>query len=270
MLRKHEIELIAGLVEGSLEDESEARALIDRSDEARSEYEAQKYAYEALSSAEPVSMTESEKAVLHRDLWTALRQDPQPNPKKTPWYYRLAPVAAALFVVVGLGAVLTQGVLTQQAGDEAATLETFADGAEESSADTAAAGNERAESANTTETISADADDGAADFTDDATAALAPALATAFNEIAESVRTRSDMGEAATFRSLGAADELEEAGRCLESAGLPDYSILGEFEDPSGSDTTYLVTVQPDDDIGPETRVFFIETGACELAHVEG
>lgn len=271
MLRKHEIDLIAGLAEGSLEDESEARALVDRSEEARAEYEAQKVAYEALRGAEPVSMSESEKAALHRDLWTTLQQTPQATAQKAPWYLRLAPVAAALFVIVGLGAVLTQGVLTQESGDEAATVETFANASEGLSVESTAEGGERSDAADTTEGMGADADDGAADLADEEAAQMAPALATAFGEIADAIRTQGDIGDAtATLRSLEAGEELEEAAECLESAGIPNHSILGEFEDPSGSEATYLAVVQSNEDIGPDTRVLFVDTGACEIAHVEG
>ena len=269
MLRKHEIDLIAGLVEGSLEDESAVRALIERSEEARAEYEAQRTAYEALRSAEPVAMSESEKAALHRDLWTALQQDPQPA-KKTPWYYKVVPVAAALFVIVGLGAVLTQGVLNQQSGDEAATAETFTEAAEGLSRQSTSGDGERSDTVETTAAASADADDnGGADLAAEEAAPLSPALVTAFTEIAEAVRTTGALDDETRFRFLGEPEELEKAAQCLESAGLPDYLIVGEFEDPPESETTYLVVVQSDDDIGPGTQVVFIDTANCQIAHVE-
>lgn len=67
-MREHEIDLIAALVEGRLEDETEARALITSSPEMRQEYQAQKLAYEALAGAGMVRMTESERSALHRDI----------------------------------------------------------------------------------------------------------------------------------------------------------------------------------------------------------
>lgn len=106
-MRDRDIELIAALAEGSLEDETEARALIASSEEHLLEYEAQKQAIEALGSVEPARMTDVEKAALHRDVWTEVTSSTT-SKTKTPWYYRLAPVAASLFVVVGIGAVLTQ------------------------------------------------------------------------------------------------------------------------------------------------------------------
>lgn len=268
MLRKHEIELIARLVEGNLDDESEARALLERSEQARAEYEAQKTAYDALRSAGPVTMTESEKAALRRDTWTALRQDPQPKARKVPWYYKLAPVAAALSLVIGLAAVLTQG------SNDAGEADSFDEISESLSADTTQADSGAIESAETTRAASGDGDDGAeADMADEEAAPTARSLEDVFAQIAEAVRTRDDMGDAAEIFPLGAREEVEEAARCLESAGLPNYSILGEFEAPSvsgDSPTTYLVVVQSNDEIGPDTQVVFIDTGTCRIAHVEG
>lgn len=271
MLRKHEIELIAGLVEGDLEDESEARALIASSAEARSEYEAQRVAFEALQSAGPVYMSDDERAALHRDVWTTLRSDQQPMARTTPWYHRIVPVAAALFVIVGLGAVLTQGVLNQESGDEAATAETFTDMSEGLSAEPTMADSEEADGGDdTSEAMSGDGDDAAADATDEESALVTRALDETFSEIARAVRTRRDMGDAATFRPFGAADQAEEAARCLESADLANYAILGEFEDPTDDETTFLVTVQSNDDIGPDTQVVFIDTATCQIAHIDG
>lgn len=115
-MRDQELELIAALVEGRLEDETEARALITSSIEAREEYETQKLAHDALQAMGTARLGEDERAALHRDVWTDLRAG-APTPKtRRPWYYRWVPVAAALFLVVGLAAVLSGG------GEETARL----------------------------------------------------------------------------------------------------------------------------------------------------
>src|ERR687892_348665 len=101
-MRDQDLELIAALVEGRLDDETEARALIASSAEAREEYEAQKRAYESLAAMGTAHLTETERATLHRDLWTELRGGDTPERTKTPWYVRWSPVAAGLFVVVGI------------------------------------------------------------------------------------------------------------------------------------------------------------------------
>jgi hypothetical protein len=122
-MRDHELELIAALVEGRLEDESEARALIASSPELEDEYLAQKTVYEALRSAPPVALSDTEKAALHRDVWTGLRAGrPAATPTRAPWYYRWVPVAAGMFVIVGIVAVINQGGADSNAGQEAAGL----------------------------------------------------------------------------------------------------------------------------------------------------
>jgi hypothetical protein len=120
-MRDHEIELIAALVEGRLDDESEARALIASSAEYREEYEAQRLAYEALRDAGTVALGESERAALRRDLWTELRSEATPK-SRSPWYYRWVPVTAGLFVVVGLVAVLGQVGGGDDASEETMSL----------------------------------------------------------------------------------------------------------------------------------------------------
>jgi hypothetical protein len=119
-MRDHELELIAALVEGQLEDEAEARALIASSPEHAEEYEAQKLAYETLKDAGVVSLSDTERASLHRDVWTALRTQPAAK-ARSPWWYRWTPVAAGLLVVAGSVAVLNQNL----GGED--SMETFAE-----------------------------------------------------------------------------------------------------------------------------------------------
>ncbi|HSM45432.1 MAG TPA: hypothetical protein VK969_10490, partial [Acidimicrobiia bacterium] len=79
-MRDDQIELIAALVEGRLEDESEARALIDSAPEFREEYEGQKTAYEMLTRVGTASLSDGERSALHRDVWTSLRQGTNTSP----------------------------------------------------------------------------------------------------------------------------------------------------------------------------------------------
>jgi len=72
-MRKNEIELIAALAEGRLEDETAARALVDSSAAHRAEYEAHKTALEALIAIPSAQLSEHESAALHRDVWTELQ-----------------------------------------------------------------------------------------------------------------------------------------------------------------------------------------------------
>lgn len=103
-MSRREIELVTALAEGVLEDESEARALIERSARLRSIYEEQKLAVEALQSLPQASLTESEKSDLRRDVWTALRA-----PETTPTPARLRPAVlgyVAVFALVSVGLVV--------------------------------------------------------------------------------------------------------------------------------------------------------------------
>jgi hypothetical protein len=119
-MRDHELELIAALVEGQLDDEAEARALIASSPEHAEEYAAQTLAYQTLQDVGTASMSDAERAALHRDVWTALRSQPAAK-AKSPWWYRWTTVAAGLLVVAGSVAVLSQNL------GGADSMETFAE-----------------------------------------------------------------------------------------------------------------------------------------------
>lgn len=155
-MRDHELELIAALVERRLEDEAEARALIASSPEHAAEYAAQTLAYQTLQDVGIASMSDAERAALHRDVWTALRSQPAAK-AKSPWWYRWTPVAAGLLVIAGSAAVLSQnlggedvaatftevGSALDSGGDaESATTTAGATGGETRDGDDSAAGGE--------------------------------------------------------------------------------------------------------------------------------
>ncbi|MCI0543938.1 MAG: hypothetical protein L0Z49_05765 [Actinobacteria bacterium] len=115
-MRKRHIDLITALVEGLLEDDTEARALIDASPTLRAEYEAQVRARGALLEMEEASMRADERTALHRELWTALRAEVSPSPPPRAglgWAY--AAVGAVL--LVGALSLIGDG-LTRTAGTE--------------------------------------------------------------------------------------------------------------------------------------------------------
>ena len=109
-MHDHPLDLIAALADGSLSDEAEARALVESCPECREEYRTQTEVIGWLAATPTAEMTDLEKAALHRDLWTELRSQPGKSPS-TPWWQRLAYVAAGLFVTVGLVSVLNNGAL---------------------------------------------------------------------------------------------------------------------------------------------------------------
>lgn len=263
MLNEREIELIASLAEGTLEDETEARALIERSQDAREEYEAHKLTLQTLSGVTPVSLAEHERAALRRDVWTALRADPAPARGTTPWYYRWVYAAAGLFLVVGL-----VGVLSQTGGNDSAemgaTAETMSAG--DATATTQADGGELAPAAE-------DGDDAADSAAEEATAMTAEEF---FAQTAEQVRS-GQFDE--SFTRSYAETESEDGALCLEEAiaraGMEDHEVVGEArhfestgEEPTS--TTYLLAVPADTVIGPDTPVVFVSIEACEIAHIDG
>ena len=269
MLRKRDTELIAGLVEGTLEDETEARALLERSDEARAEYEAQRIVYSALRSAPAPSLSPDERSVLRREIWTELRRDPSSAPGRAPWIYRVAaPVTAALVLVVGVVALLNQGF--QGSADE--TANTLAGAL--SSDTTESATSEFLESAE--DGASAPADDGSAGG-DQAAEDLSPEAMEQeefFSTVAELVRS-GGLATASRLQRYSAGEpDFQDAESCLERAGLTDYAVFGEATNVEPGDqqmtpTRYLVLTRADAEIGPETEVTFVSIEACEIVHIE-
>lgn len=259
MLRSRDIELIAGLVEGTLEDESEARALIARSDEARAEYDAQKLAFETLSSVPPARLADHERSALRRDLWTTLQSDSGPAPKRAPWYFKWAPVAAGLFVVVGLAAVLTRGG-EQQAADS------FAEIANGLATETTQAAADSLEPAADDSMESEEGEDA-----DTATAPLSASPAEFFEDVAAQVRSGS-LEDSATLTRDGADTESSDPMSCIETAGLANHDVFAEVADSLSSDEplAYLVAVPSGEDPGPETPVSFVSVDTCEVVYVDG
>lgn len=237
-MHDHDLDLIASLADGSLDDPAEARARVETCSECNLEYQTQVTIIATLSSVEPATMTELEKAALHRDLWTELRS----QPAKTithPWWYRWSYAAAGLFVLVGLVAVVNQ---IGGGGDQAA--ETFLeaasglDGAADQPMDSA-----QGESA---ETTMAAADAGGAATPD------FKALA------AETRREQLPPTERATLSDEDEAD-------CLRTAGLENHEVVGGVE----ADRSYLVAIPSGADPDAGTPVTFVDAATCEVVHVE-
>lgn len=134
----HDLDLVIALAEGSLADPSAAEELIASCSECADTYEAYLTVRAAVAAAPAPAMTELEKRRMSNALWAELAvdgtapaglspapvdgsartradaptprtRDHAPTPRTTPWWYRVAPVAAALAVVVGVGATLTGG-----------------------------------------------------------------------------------------------------------------------------------------------------------------
>lgn len=260
-MHEHELELIAALVEGRLEDESEARALIDASPELRQEYEAQRLAYETLQEAGTASLQDTERAALHRDIWTELRSGPAEPASKTPWYYRWAPVAAGLLVVVGLVSVLGQG--GDDAGEETFTLaaDSAATTTTAAASDEGAAGGGAAPSdGDDTALTESASEEGEADG--DRTAS--PEEADIFTMQAEQVRKGELTGT--DLESFDAAAQTDEHTDCLASIGLDGHRVVATTSSLNGE--TLLITVPDEMDLS-EAPIGFVEPDNCELVYLD-
>jgi hypothetical protein len=267
-MHEHEFELIAALAEGRLEDESQARALVASDPRYREEYEAQKTAFEALSAVGTASLSDAERAGLHRDIWTELRASTAPTPTRQPWYIRWSPVAAGMLVVVGLVAVLNQGGSSDSGGEIAADLlsasTTLAD-----STESAGAGE------GTGEDDSASDEEGASDGGDLGTADIArvlpPAAEQFYAEEAAQIRTGAE--SAAAPLQGDSADRLQE---CVDETGLEGYVVLASHPSPvAQSDEEdvpeavipYIAAAPVGADLSTDP-IAFVDLFACELIYL--
>lgn len=121
MHNDHDLDLIAALVEGDLEDPRAAEDLVASCPECRQAYRAHLTIRQAIEAAPRPSLDDLERQRLRSSVWNALQTDNADSAAgpvgNTPWWYRIAPVAAAFVVVVGATAILSPA-------DDAATFRT--------------------------------------------------------------------------------------------------------------------------------------------------
>ena len=243
-MHEHPLDLIAALADGSLSDEAEARALVETCPECRDEYRAQTEVIGWLATAPVAEMTDLEKAALHRDLWTELRNETSKSPA-APWWQRISYVAAGLLVTVGLVSVLNNGVLT--GGGESADTTTAAPAealdAPAEEVPFVAQGEDGSESELTTETTAA------------AEGAGAESLPVPFQELADEARA-NQVDRVATQST---DRDIEE---CLTRVGLDGHLVADEIE----LDRIYLLVMPEDPEAEP--IVTFVVLPACEIVYI--
>jgi hypothetical protein len=258
-MHDHDLDLIASLADGSLEEEAEARALVESCEVCRHEYDAQVSVLGALSALEPARMTDLEKAGLHRDLWTELRGEAAKTKRAIPWWYRLSYAAAGLFVMVGLVAVLGQGLF--RSGDSAETFSEVSSGLD---------GGASAESV--TPLYSPQSDEGGEAAPTTTAGATATTLDTAPSPNT-SLTVESAAADFETLADQARQGELPDTDRalitertdCLDAAGLENY----EFQGTVAQERIYLVAVPAGVDLDSNTPVTFVDADTCEVVHVE-
>lgn len=247
-MHEHDLDLIAALADGSLRDETEARALVESCPECRAEYQGQVAVLYLLTSTPGAEMTELEKAALHRDVWTELRDAPS-RAASTPWWQRWSYVAAGLFVTVGLVGVLSSQI--QLGGGEAG--DTVADSASALDADPA-----RDEEVPFRSEESAT--EGGAESAATTTAAAEGTLPLPFEALADEARAKRETADQ-SFGTMSGRDEVES---CLDRAGLSEHIVVDEIE----LDQRYLLLMPEDPQADP--TVTFIAVDGCEIVFVDG
>jgi hypothetical protein len=262
-MHSHDLDLIAAFADGSLQDSAEAQGLIEACARCRAEYDAQLSTLAALDALPPVNpMTDIERAALHRDLWTELRNPPVSAKAANPWWYRWSYAAAGLFVVVGLA-----GVLSQLDQDDSAQPETLL------AADTTAGGDsstrdEEAEQfapqAEGGATATTTAADGGPQESPTTTAAATATTLTGlaadedFEEVAAAART-SALPESTTPTTVA-----QQAEQCLDDEALGGHEVLATIE----LDRTYLILVPAGVQLTQNTPITFVDAATCEVVRV--
>jgi hypothetical protein len=247
-MHDHPLDLIAALADGSLSDEAEARALVESCPECREEYRTQTEVIEWLAAAPAVEMSDLEKAALHRDLWTELRNQPGKSPA-TPWWQRLVYVAAGLFVTVGLVSVLNNDDLNEGADSGATTVAEALDAPVEE-APFVAQGSDDGESAPEMATTTA-----AASETTFAGAGGEGSFALPFAELAE--EARANQADRAVTQGTDADVEA-----CLARVALDEHVVVDEID----LDQIYLLVMPEDPEAEP--IVTFVVLPRCEIVYV--
>ena len=262
-MRSHEQELISALVEGRLEDEAEALALIASSDALHAEYEAQKLAYDALSAIPPAQLSDQERAALRRDVWTELQTQPTPGSSTTPWYFRWSTAAAGLFIVVGVLTITNLG----GGGSRDTSTEAFSVTTSAAVLAPEEAAAKDGETDDAAEALDADAAGAAGNMR-----TIPDPILQAFGLISDELRLNDPRFAGTSSSELQALAADHES--CLTEAALEGYEVVSEFFDPTVGEseaiaTAFLAAVPADQPIGPETPVAYVVLATCTLFYID-
>jgi hypothetical protein len=259
-MHEHDLDLIAALADGSVSDgdngvasdgdngvasdAAAARSLIETCPVCRAEYEAQTRVLGWLADVPTPSMTDLERAGLHRAVRSAVEGE-RPPAVPAPWWQRLGYVAAGLLVAAGLFGVLRNAGLTGE-GDTLAVSEPTSTAA----ADLAEAPTEEIPF------VAEGAGEEAAPTTTSAatepTSQTLESLSLPFPELADEARAGQAERDA-----VATSDEDRE---CLARVGLDRHIVVREVEEGG---ITYLV-VMPEEPAA-EPPVIFVEIPVCRI-----
>jgi len=241
-MHRHNFELIAEYAQGSLDDDARARALVESCDRCRATYDEQVSALAVLSSATTASLSEHEKAALHRDVWTELRS-PAPAAEKEAfgWWRSSWAIGATAVVVIGVGLI---GVLNSQDS----VIQTFS---------------EVGSGLGGSSTNGLTGEDALAPEENPPTLEGSRVLDMAgYKSITNEVRSAD--GTTTAYASAALPTEGTGEEECLETAGLDDYLVLDNF----GALTSLIVAV-PQEETLSETPIVFVDPDSCTIVHSE-
>lgn len=249
-MHRHNFDLIAEYAQGSTGDDSRARALVDSCDRCREIYNEQKFALQSLATASPMgtnnaTMTEHEKAALHRDVWTELRSPATTAGASNPWWRTSWAMGTASLIVVGVGLI---GVLSNSGGSDAATDSFSEIGSGLSQGEVGRFNSDGSDNPSLAPETTSTA----------ATADLAEEAAV--EEITSEVRSTD--GVTSAYYGESAPDETTDEEECLERAGLTGFFATHEFED-----LTNLIVALPEDQFLSTTPIVFVDPENCTIVH---
>jgi hypothetical protein len=255
-MHRHDLNLIAALADGSLDDETQARARVESCQVCHREYETQVSLLILLNSTEQAAMSEQEKATLHRDLWTALRTEEPTAEPSIPLWYRWSYAAAGLFLVVGLVAVVSQ---IGGGGDDAA-IESLAEigsglGDEEAGDGATAQTFAAARAAEADDAVTNPQEAPAAPADTDLAESLDAAVGADFTALTETLKSLRNTGQAVTI------DDQETYGPCLGEAGLDTHRVVESYT-VEGKEYLAVISIDAADD---SDEVTYVDPATCEV-----
>ncbi len=252
-MHRHDLDLMAALADGSLHDEDRARSRLTSCEVCRAEYESHRSVLVATRSAEPIEMSGTERAALHRDVLSAMANSASTPTRRSSFLWpRFGYATVALFLVVGLVGVLSQAGVFSNQDRSLGTLggssnAVTAEGAEKSP---------QAGFAPPT-TAAATADMSAAGNGSDDPAAYEPLI--------EQARKYPRPSPSAGYYSD--ASVATRAESCIDQAGLDSsFQPIGNVNDAS----QFILVVPEITELTDETPITVIDFTTCQIVHVDG
>lgn len=250
-MHRHNLDLIAEYAQGSLADESRARALVESCATCRTEFETQRSLMNQLAGVGNASLADHERSALHRDVWTELRHPAARQSSRSGawWSGWVLGGATIAFVAVGLIGVLNNqddSVVAESSSEAGSAL----DGEDTSEQAVEPTGDEGAESLSETTLAMMEEAASPRGLSDDS----------AYKALADDVRS----AESSSLYAFDDEPDRFAMSECLVEAGLSDFSPVTGFE----AITDLIIAVPPDMSVD-NASVAFVDPVTCTVVHLE-